>query len=162
MEMELLHLTAVPEGTGPAGALKVAGKDELELVGGWRAAAIVEMGLPAVELEHNRDTAASQVDRGEIVLWQVDGEPVSMAGIVPTALDGRGGRVGLVYTPPEHRHRGHARACVTALTRRLLQDGWRYCLIFADTGNPVTRRLYRDIGYRPIGVFRQIAFAPGD
>lgn len=161
MEMELLHLAAVPEGAGPAGALTAASEDELELVAGWRAAAVAEMSLPAVELEHNRNIAAAQVARGEIVLWQVKGEPVSMAGIVPTALDGRGGRIGLVYTPPQHRHRGHARACVTALTRRLLQDGWRYCLIFADRGNPVTRRLYRDIGYRPIGVFRQIAFAPG-
>ena len=77
-----------------------------------------------------------------------DGGPVSLAGYSgPTP---HGIRVGPVYTPPEHRRRGYASACVAALSQLLLDSGRRYCFLFTDLANPTSNRIYQEIGYRPV------------
>jgi predicted GNAT family acetyltransferase len=60
-------------------------------------------------------------------------------------------RVNFVYSPPEFRGRGYATACVTALTRQLLDEGRAFCCLYADRANPTSTGIYERIGYRPIG-----------
>ncbi len=59
-------------------------------------------------------------------------------------------RISAVYTPPELRGHGCASACVAALTRRLLDDGWAFTTLFTDLANPTSNRIYARIGYRPV------------
>jgi predicted GNAT family acetyltransferase len=59
-------------------------------------------------------------------------------------------RINLVYTPPDLRRRGYATAAVSALTRRLLDSGRRYCCLYTDLANPTSNSVYRRIGYRPV------------
>jgi predicted GNAT family acetyltransferase len=54
-----------------------------------------------------------------------------------------------VYTPPEHRGRGYAQACVGELSRQMRAEGQR-CMLFADLGNPVSNSIYRRLGYRAV------------
>ena len=71
-----------------------------------------------------------------------------------------GGRLLLVYTPPEYRGRGNASACVAALTRQLLERGWDWCALFVDTDDPVASGLYRKLGFREVARFRNYAAKP--
>ena len=69
--------------------------------------------------------------------------PVSMAtwsGATPAGM-----RVSFVYTPPELRSRGYASACVTALSRLLLQRVSEFCGLFTDLAHPASNRIYRRI-----------------
>ncbi|GAC1375090.1 MAG: hypothetical protein NVSMB32_18100 [Actinomycetota bacterium] len=83
-------------------------------------------------------------------LWDNAG-PVSMAATGgPTP---HGGRVYAVYTPPEHRGRGYASACVAAVSQHMLNRGLRYCFLFTDLANPIANHIYQEIGYRPVAPF---------
>jgi predicted GNAT family acetyltransferase len=84
------------------------------------------------------------IERGEIFLWE-DREPVSAAARGrPTP---RGIAVNFVYTSLERRRQGYATSCVTELCRRILQDGYRFCMLFADASNPVSKSIYQKIGF---------------
>ena len=76
-------------------------------------------------------------------------------GITP-----RGVRIGMVYTPPEHRRRGYATALVGALSQRCLADGRSFCCLFTDLANPVSNAIYPKVGYRPVADVEEIDFAP--
>lgn len=94
-------------------------------------------------------------DRG-LVVWEVDGEPVSMAGFGGPTPNGI--RVFAVYTPPALRGHGYATACVAALTQQLLERGRRFCFLFTDLDNPTSNSIYRRIGYEPVVDFRELRF----
>ncbi|MDE2868745.1 MAG: GNAT family N-acetyltransferase [Chloroflexota bacterium] len=98
-----------------------------------------------------------RIGLGRMYVWD-NGGPVSMA-----ACDGptpRGIRINFVYTPPEHRARGYASACVADLSQLLLDEGRRFCALFTDLANPVSNRLYARLGYRPICDFDEYIFVP--
>ena len=80
-------------------------------------------------------------------MWD-HGGPVSMASA--TGPTPNGIRVNGVYTPPEHRGRGYATACVAALSARLLAEGRRFCFLFTDAANPTSNAIYQRIGYVPL------------
>ena len=92
------------------------------------------------------DRALTSPTRGGY-LWE-DGVPVTWVGYGnPTA---HGIRIGPVYTPPEHRGRGYASACVAATSRRLLDDGRTFCFLFTDLANPTANHIYQEVGYKPV------------
>lgn len=83
---------------------------------------------------------------GEVV-WEVGGEPVAQASA--RAVVAGMTRIGPVYTPPEHRGRGHATAVTAAAARWALDRGARHVLLYTDLANPTTNRLYPRPGSRP-------------
>ncbi len=82
-----------------------------------------------------------------LYLWDHEG-PRALAG--HTGPTPHGIRVAPVYTPPEHRNRGYASACVAALSQFLLDRGYRFCSLYADLANPTSNRIYQRIGYEPV------------
>lgn len=109
----------------------------------------------------NRPSEAEEsVDRhlrsGTLYFWD-DGRPVAMCASPGGATSGA--RINLVYTPPDMRRRGYATAAVSALTRRLLDGGSRYCCLYTDLANPTSNSVYRRIGYRPVCDIDDYSFA---
>ncbi|MGK2928044.1 MAG: GNAT family N-acetyltransferase [Acidimicrobiales bacterium] len=86
------------------------------------------------------------IDARRLWIWEVDGEPTSTA-VVSTSTGGVT-RVGFVYTPPEHRRRGHAAAIVTHVSHLALQRGDR-CILYTQLSNPTSNAIYQRLGYRP-------------
>lgn len=83
-----------------------------------------------------------------LALWEVNGVPVSMAatiGLSPTGM-----RIGLVYTPEEHRGHGYASALVAALSQSILNSGLQFCTLNTDLHNPTSNKIYQAIGYVPV------------
>jgi uncharacterized protein len=148
-----LRAVAVPEGTVP-GQLRVATGADRALVTEWARGfyrdALGEEDLAQIQLLVKR-----RVGVGDIVIWE-DGAPVSMA--MRTRPAGRGISVSLVYTPPEQRRKGYATACVAALSRQLLAEGYDYCALFTDLANPTSNDIYTQIGYRPVADFDEYRF----
>ena len=66
-------------------------------------------------------------------------------------------RVQLVYTPPEHRNKGYASACVTSLSKQIRDEGYR-CILYTDLGNPISNSIYRRMGYRAVVEWIQYRF----
>lgn len=90
-------------------------------------------------------------------LWDHD-SPVAMAGSSRSSV--HGATVSLVYTPPEYRGRGYASACVAGLSALLLNQGYAFCTLYTDLANPTSNKIYRAIGYRPLGDATVYRFFP--
>ena len=146
MEQMIYRLDRVNDLALAPGKLVRATPEHTELVAGWL--------IPFSEVAHNPLDRAGALARAQdmiaastVYLW-ADGAPVSMAGRArPTR---HGIVVSIVYTPPEFRCRGYATACVASLSQLLLDEGFEYCALYADLGNPISNHVYQKMGYRPI------------
>jgi predicted GNAT family acetyltransferase len=56
-----------------------------------------------------------------------------------------------VYTPVEARGHGYASANVAAISQQALDHGALACMLFADKANATSNKIYRAIGYQPVG-----------
>jgi predicted GNAT family acetyltransferase len=142
------------------GELRLAAADDLDWLAAWQHRFAKQANLSAAEQAADmRAMVAARIARGEIYFWAVGGRPVASVAFVPTTPAGDAGRINAVFTLEEERGKGYASACVGALSQRLLDRGWRYCLIFADRSNATTNRIYSRLGYREIAAFATIGLA---
>ncbi|WP_017315040.1 GNAT family N-acetyltransferase [Mastigocladopsis repens] len=147
---QLEQVQAIPKATG---CLRIATESDRELLICWFEAFALE-ALGHVEPGVER-TVERYLQRSTAYIWE-DEVPVSMAcrvGVTPN-----GARVSLVYTPPEHRRKGYASACVAALSQTLLNQGYRYCFLFTDLANPTSNHIYQAIGYQAVGDLSDYSF----
>ena len=136
------------------GRLREVTSSERDLAVEW-ALAFMREAMP-----NHPNEAEESVNRnlraGTLHFWD-DGGPVTIcasSGGAPTSA-----RINLVYTPPDLRRRGYATAAVSALTRRLLDGGSRYCCLYTDLANPTSHSVYRRIGYRHVCDIDQYSLA---
>jgi uncharacterized protein len=142
------------------GELRPAAAGDCDWLAEWQHRFAEQASLSAAEQAADmRPVVAARIARGEMHFWAVGGRPVASVAFVPTTPAGDAGRINAVFTLEEERGKGYASACVGALSQRLLDRGWRYCLIFADRANPTTTRIYPRLGYREIAAFATIGFA---
>lgn len=137
---------------GPSGRARRATTDDVDLVTAWfdvfHAEADAQAGRTPDEGDPVRVEGARRlVDEGGVWLWDVDGEVVHLTGVRPPSFGVV--RIGPVYTPPEHRGHGYARALVAAVAQQVLDDGHRACL-YTDRDNPVSNHVYATIGFEPL------------
>jgi hypothetical protein len=147
---QLEQVQAIPQATG---RLRIATENERELLIRWFEAFALE-ALGSVEPGVER-TVERHLQRGSAYIWE-DETPVSMACHIRVTPNGAG--VSLVYTPPEHRRKGYASACVAALSQTLLKAGHRYCFLFTDLANPTSNHIYQAIGYKSVGDLSDYSF----
>ncbi len=91
---------------------------------------------------------ADRVQAGQLMLWEVDGDPVSIAGVSP-AFEGVA-RIGPVYTPPQWRGRGYGGAVTAAIGELAARRGATSVILFTDLANPRSNSLYIKLGYQPV------------
>ena len=149
MLQRVYQLTEVIPVPGVPGAPRLADDSDRDLLMEW-STSFIDEALPG---EQHPATAwvsrqLNTPNRG-VLLWEVDGEAVSMAsygGPTPNGI-----RIGGVYTPPQQRGNGYARSTVAALSLSLLTAGRTFCFLFADQANPTSNHIYQQIGFRPVG-----------
>ncbi|MBE9099858.1 GNAT family N-acetyltransferase [Vacuolonema iberomarrocanum] len=154
-EMRIHALTQVQPMAPVTGHLRRATEADRPLLLEWLPAFGREIDEPVSEDPERLIELG--LKKGSIYLWE-DGEPVSWASgsqSLPT-----GARIGPVYTPPEHRRKGYATACVAALSQKLLDDGYDRCYLFTDLANPTSNHIYWEIGYRPLCDWNDYTFLP--
>jgi predicted GNAT family acetyltransferase len=142
--------TLVPPDPAPAGEARVATRADAGIVTAWYQAFAVETGQEAGSSERlvGDRLVGDQLDAGQIMLWQVAGEPVSMAGVTE-AIAGVA-RVAPVYTPTGARGAGYGGAVTAAVSRLALERGASSVVLFTDKANLISNALYLKLGYLPI------------
>ncbi|MEY9841983.1 GNAT family N-acetyltransferase [Streptacidiphilus sp. EB103A] len=129
----------------PPGSARLADAADVPLVVRW----FEDFSEAIGEGSGNVPTQAqNRVATGRLVLWVLDGTPVSMAGFSPV-IAGQG-RVAPVYTPAELRGRGYAGMATVAASRALIAAGAEEVLLYTDLSNPTSNALYQRLGYRPV------------
>jgi predicted GNAT family acetyltransferase len=91
---------------------------------------------------------ADRVQAGQLMLWEVEGEPVSIAGVSPVL--GGAARIGPVYTPRQWRGRGYGGAVTAAIGELAGRRGAKSVVLFTDLANPASNSLYLKLGYEPV------------
>jgi predicted GNAT family acetyltransferase len=136
------------------GRLRPATEEDIPLVARWNVEFTMDI-FGHVDREKAEQAARFRIGQRDIYLWD-NGGPVSMAMKNRPTANGIG--ISLVYTPPRWRRRGYATACVGELSRRLLDTGWEFCVLFADLANPAAKRVYQKIGYWPVCEYDELLF----
>lgn len=148
MKERLYQLDRVIPVSGVPGVFRRATEADRDVLVRWMAAFFREAfgeGHPE-SAEGWVDSALTSPIRG-VYLWD-DGGPVSLVAYGgPTP---HGNRIGPVYTPPERRGKGYASACTAAVSQMLLDQGRRFCVLFADLSNPTSNAIYQHIGYQSV------------
>lgn len=155
--MRLFRLgTLAPPNPVPAGAARLAGTDDFDLLVSWHVAFGAETAAGAGE--NMQRTVADRLGHRGLMLWEAGGQPVAMAGLTRNVAGVV--RVAAVYTVPEHRQRGFGGAVTTAVSQAALAAGADDVVLFTDLANPTSNALYQRVGYRPVGDRVLIDFHP--
>jgi len=131
-----------------AGGLRRAVPADVDRIVAWDGAMATEVELGRPVSEDRVERISARVGDGRFWLWEIDGEPVSMAYTTPNLAGAV--RIGAVYTPPERRAEGYASAGVAGISAELLAAGVKRCLLYTQLANPFSNRLYQRLGYRPV------------
>ena len=141
----LYRLGALTPPDPPApGTGRVVTEADSDLVRDWEEAFAAEVHQAGPAPAVTRDKLLT----GRVVLWELAGEPLSMAQITPV-ISGVA-RIGQVYTPPGHRGRGYGGAATVAATELARARGAGSVILFTDLANRTSNELYQRLGYRPV------------
>lgn len=142
---------------GVPGACRMAGAADAELLLDWLDGFFVDAFGVAPDREARRGYLGDiRAYGGDVVLWSVDGVPVSMARVHAPAAGMS--RIGPVYTPAESRGRGFGAAVTAAAANHAHRRGARHVVLFADVVNTVANGIYRRLGFVPVADSLECAF----
>jgi RimJ/RimL family protein N-acetyltransferase len=128
------------------GALRLVGEDDVERAVRWLDAFTTEARVLVVD---NR--AAVENSLGRLWFWEVDGEPVSMAGHAPVVATPSAvvARIGPVFTPARHRGRRFGSAVTAGVVEHLLPRVGTV-MLYTDAANPTSNAVYERLGFRHV------------
>lgn len=134
---------------------------DLELMTAWRVSMQIESlneeDSPRLR-ENTRATVERGLNRGEIWLLEVDGRPVSTTAFNASLAEAV--QVGGVWTPPELRSRGYARAVVAASLLDARARGVGRAVLFTGRENWPAQKAYESLGFRHVGDYRLVLLRP--
>ncbi len=146
MPQRIHALSKAPRYPGAKGRARTVMAQDAELFADWLTAfsreAMPEEAPPA------RESLIERAGCGDYLFWTVDGEPVSLAGIVRRTR--RIGAIASVYTPPALRGRGYAGSVTATVVERIFAEGKTTACLYTDLGNPASNRAYAKIGFEPL------------
>jgi uncharacterized protein len=113
-----------------------------------------DLGMTPTEQELER-SIIEQLAENEIYLWAEAGPKSMVTAMLP--FDS-GVELANVFTPPEHRKKGYATACLTAVCQDLLQ---RYAsiVLFVGQHNSAAQALYAKLGFQVVDEMNTYTFA---
>jgi GNAT superfamily N-acetyltransferase len=146
-----------PDTNHPAGVARPGRPDDLDLLTTWAEGFQGDaFGPGVVDTPSLHPMMAAKVDCGLVWLFcpgrsdhlgaALSG-PTSMAAATPIVAGVS--RIQHVYTPPEHRRRGYAAACVAQVVARRQAAGAKHCVLYADFANPSSNAIYQRLGFQP-------------
>lgn len=149
LRLDLAHVQDPTRGKGPfePSRLTLAARSDVADLRRWMRAFDRETNAPERQ-PPAESWVTPAIERGACFVWRgEDGRPWGTASV-----GGRtrlGGRIHLVYVPPERRRCGIARSCVRALCLHLANEGLREATLFADSRSSEALALYKGLGFQP-------------
>ena len=132
---------------------------ELDELIAWRLASTIETlaGEDGAEARAEADETIRRLDReAALRVLEVDGRPVSMSSYNARMPDMV--QIGGVYTPPDLRGLGFARACVAGSLLAARRNGIARSVLFTPKTNASAQAAYRALGFRVVGEYGLLIF----
>jgi len=158
---EKLYDLALPDLVVPeplakgAVSARLAAQDDVATLVAWRVGYETETMGTTDTTEYRADVQrriGRLIDDGTVWLLVRDGVPVATTGF--NAVLDEAVQVGGVYTPPENRSRGYARAAVAGSLLAMRDRGASQGILFTADSNIPAQKAYEALGFRHVGYFR--------
>jgi uncharacterized protein len=108
-----------------------------------------------VTKESQMTAAERLITSGNLYAWKADGKIVSIANI--SNKSARHARINTVFTPVHERKKGYASALVAEICSMILSEGL-IPMLYADSKNPDSNKVYRNIGFTECGRIDEYRF----
>lgn len=142
--LRLYRLDRLNQPKADSGQARRAGMADGPVLTDWLVSFESEIGTERADKDA-ADIVRRRTEAGELWLWEVDGEPVCMAGVSAPAAGVA--RVGPVYTPPARRRHGYAAALTAHVSQEASDAGADHVVLYADLANPTSNGIYLALGY---------------
>jgi predicted GNAT family acetyltransferase len=155
VRMRAYELRSVVRVEYPDGEMRLAKPHEAQVA----ADMLNAMGDEVVLGPRRIVTAESQVrqiEGGNVFFWEDSGKIVTVT--IANRPQIKGICLSGVYTLPEQRKKGYARALVAEVSRELLRRGYELTNLFTDLSNPTSNKIYQEVGYQPVCDYHQYEF----
>lgn len=129
------------------GTFRKVTDDDMFYLPYWLADFVPACNLGEYNLSGGIEGANKAVKNGNSYVW-VNDYPVSLA--TKTREVSGCAIIAQVYTPPNLRGKGYSTACVWNLSKKLLDEGYKYCALYADCANAASNKVYQKIGYKEV------------
>lgn len=150
LKLDLMELRKLNDIKLPKGQWRFADSGDEELVADWAEKFRIEA---THEINNDRDfirqDMKERINKRVIFLYENEDKKVVSMAIVSSRLN-NGISISYVYTDINERNKGYGRAVVYNLCKYNLEEGCKFCCLFVDQGNPISNRVYADIGFKKL------------
>lgn len=158
MDQKIYQLDHVKFPSSIPGQMHVVNPEEIDFLVKWlmefAAESLPEENHPT---EYWKKYATRIIGNQGAHFWELNGTPVSMA--IATRPTKHTITLNCIYTPKEARRKGFASILTATLSQKQLDSGRQYCLLYTDTSNPTSNKIYQQIGYQEVCGSRHYLFA---
>jgi predicted GNAT family acetyltransferase len=143
----------------PHSELILATTQDLPVLTRWLKNFQIDAGLLPLKPDEEIQAVTEDKIQKKVLYKLVVGEdqqPVSMAAVVRETEHFT--IISWVYTPPDSRSKGFATTAVYKLTELMSNTHQKHCALFTDKSNPVSNKIYLNIGYQPVAEYLDIDF----
>ncbi|MDY0126137.1 MAG: GNAT family N-acetyltransferase [Anaerolineaceae bacterium] len=155
MSLRAYELRKIAELEYPSGGMRIAEEKDAQKVAemhnAMRQELVAQPGNAATV-----ESALKTIRQQRTFFWVVDGEVVSITNAVRPQI--KGICISGVYTPPEFRRKGYARALVAEVSKEMLSRGFELTNLFTDLANPTSNKIYQEVGYKAVCDYCQYSF----
>lgn len=155
LSLNLMVLTKLIEPEYVGGNMRLANENDLFFLPYWQQSFGSEAGVQIPTLVESAEGVKRSAENKRLYIWE-DKHPVASVASSRSLENGVG--ITFVYTPPMFRGKGYASSCTAAITKLLLEEGYKFCYLFADQKNPISNGIYKKLGYEDQCVFKEIMF----
>lgn len=87
------------------------------------------------------------ISNSSLYVWREDGVISSIAQVIND--DEENAIIGSLFTQTKFRGKGYGYFLMHSLTHGLLQNGYSKCGLVSDADNPITKKIFERVGYKP-------------
>jgi RimJ/RimL family protein N-acetyltransferase len=161
LEERLYRLATLRSPSGVTGFPRPANDGDRGVLVDWVELFFSETFGHARDDDAGNEFVNAAKDKGDqFILWEVDGNPVSMAMLRAPAFGVS--RIGPVFTPRDRRGHGYGSAVTAAASDLSRRSGTADVVLFADLANPVSNAIYQRIGFEAVADSVRIDFVSVD
>ncbi len=154
MRLRAYELREVTEVDYPDGHMRIAVEEDAQ-----QAADLLNAMRVELNLQGRSSTVESVLEiicKKRVFFWETAAKVVSVT--IANRPQIKGICISGVYTPPEHRRKGYARALVAEASKEMLSRGFEITNLFTDLSNPISNKTYQEVGYKPVRDYHQYLF----
>ena len=143
----------------PESELTLAKLDDLAVLTVWAKNFLLDADLlPPRSDEELRTMVKEKIDQKRLYTLTSSSEKAALSMAAVTRETEHFAFLSWVYTPADQRGRGYASTTVYRLTELVLRMKKKRCALFSDASNSTSNKIYRRIGYQPLGNFFDVDF----